>query len=355
MRSNHSALVTRLALGAGAAVWLLAGQPLAAQQDKTLVSCPFFGRGYSDVAVGFYVTGYRGTNLDTVTLAFTTATPGLFQLSLTAYRNSYDGPQIGTSQTATVEVPGPLTETQVTFHFGAAPVSPSDTVAFIVNGSEIASDNDEYGYLYVDAGLGNCAGVFETQGTSPPLDTVVQKSMGVIITESAAGNVISLPCVPSDTVLCVDDYPGDRRFQVTASFNTVQGNVHFGNGQAISLAALGTDHGGLFWFFNPGTPDMLVNVINGCALNDHYWVFLSSPTNVGYSVTVTDTGYLGSATYTHADLAAPSPVQDTMALADCNPCTSNAQCPTGLLCCFLPASPKACIQPAPGGGCPSYP
>jgi hypothetical protein len=346
-------LVHVVAVTAMAAAGLSAALPLVAQ-DTTVVSCPRLGHATSDVSHGFYVTGYGGSNLDTVSLGFATDTPGEFIISLTARRNAYDGPMIGTTETAIVNV-GMGTDTVVTFSFGAAPVSPGDTVAFLINAGQLTSVNNEFGNLYYDLGQGTCAGVFETQGTSPPLDTVIFAGVGVAIGAAGGVNSLGFPCVPSDTVLCLDDDPGDHRFAVTASFSTVEGTVHAGKGQAVSLAALGTDHGGLFWFFSPQTPDLLVNVINGCALNNHYWVFLSSPTNVGYTVVVNDTAYVGSKTYVHADLAAQSAVQDTMALADCQPCTSNAECPSGLLCCSLPADRRACIQPTPAGTCPAYP
>src|SRR4029078_11010832 len=42
-------------------------------------------------------------------------------------------------------------------------------------------------------------------------------------------------CVPSATVLCVDNAPGDRRFRVEISFQTVQAGGVSGFGQAIQL------------------------------------------------------------------------------------------------------------------------
>ena len=42
------------------------------------------------------------------------------------------------------------------------------------------------------------------------------------------------------------------------------------------------------WFFDPSNWELLVKVLDGCALNGHRWVLFAGTTNVGYSVRVTD-------------------------------------------------------------------
>ncbi|MBV8203157.1 MAG: hypothetical protein JOZ15_21285 [Acidobacteria bacterium] len=325
------------------------GPPLA-------VSCPFYGQGYADLSHGFYVTGYPGTNLSLVTLGYNTPTPGLFSISLTARRNSYDGPMIGTTQTATVDV-GTVGdgETLVTFDFGGAPVTYGDTVTFTQTWSQLSDAGKGFGYLLYDAGRGNCAsGIFETQYTSPPLDTVTGQGVGVSIYQQSPPTQPSA-CIPSDTVLCVDDFPGDRRFRVSASFQTVQGGGRSGKAGAIPLSPLGVVHGGLLWFFGADNPEMVIKIVNGCTVNDRYWAFVSAGTNVGFSVTIDDTVLVASKTYTNADLTAALPVQDTGALASCGPCTSNADCRSGLLCCPTPRGGNLCLAGTPDGHCLAIP
>jgi len=122
----------------------------------------------------------------------------------------------------------------------------------------------------------------------------------------------SAPCVPGATTLCIDDQPGDRRFKAEVSFETAGAAPAPGN--AVPLASLGVSSGGLFWFFNPGNPEMLVKVLNGCALGGHYWVFYAAGTNVGLSTTVTDTVTGAHKTYTNPLGTAAPPVEDTSAL-----------------------------------------
>jgi hypothetical protein len=126
--------------------------------------------------------------------------------------------------------------------------------------------------------------------------------------------VTSGPCVPSATVLCIDNNPGDKRFKVTATFATTQSGGLSGSGNAIQL--LGLD-GGLMWFFSATNPEMLIKVIDGCPVNSKFWVFFAATTNVGFNLTVTDTVTGHQQFYANADLQAAAPVQDTNALA-CN-------------------------------------
>jgi hypothetical protein len=116
-------------------------------------------------------------------------------------------------------------------------------------------------------------------------------------------------CTANGTTLCIDS-----RFQVQVSYHTAEGGGLFGSGNAIGLSNEGVTEGGLFWFFAAANPEMLIKVIDGCSLGGHFWVFFAATTNVGFTVTVTDTSSGHQATYTNPDLTAALPVQDTGAL-----------------------------------------
>jgi hypothetical protein len=115
--------------------------------------------------------------------------------------------------------------------------------------------------------------------------------------------------------LCIDDNPGDDRFMIQVSYKTSQSGGLAGAGGAISLSNFGVTEGGLFWFFSPTNPEMLIKIINACSVNSHFWVFYAATTNVGFTVTVTDTQTSHQAIYNNKDLTAAPPVQDTSALA----------------------------------------
>jgi|HubBroStandDraft_3_1064219.scaffolds.fasta_scaffold01386_4 hypothetical protein len=122
------------------------------------------------------------------------------------------------------------------------------------------------------------------------------------------------PCAADANTLCIDDQSGDRRFKVRTSFSTTSGGGRSGMGGAVGLAGQGVIHGGLFWFFGGDNPEMLVKVLNGCTINNHFWVFYAATTNVGFSVTVTDTQTGHAVTYSNPDQTRSAPIQDTRAL-----------------------------------------
>ena len=49
----------------------------------------------------------------------------------------------------------------------------------------------------------------------------------------------------------------------------------------------------IFWFFDPKNPELLVKVLNGCAINGHWWVYGSAATDRNYDVVVRRRGSEG--------------------------------------------------------------
>ena len=122
-------------------------------------------------------------------------------------------------------------------------------------------------------------------------------------------------CTPGPNTLCIDNEPGDNRFEVKVNYRTATGES--AAGKAIDLAQLGVARGGLFWFFTPDNPELMVKVLNACTpgLGNRFWVFLTAGTDVGYDLTVTDTITGLSRSYSNP-LGTPAlPVQDVNAFA----------------------------------------
>ena len=87
-------------------------------------------------------------------------------------------------------------------------------------------------------------------------------------------------CAADATTLCLNG----GRFRVHVDWRTPLGTA--GPGRVVPF---GSDDSGLFWFFNPDNWELLVKVLRGCPVNDHYWVFFAATTNVEFALTVTDT------------------------------------------------------------------
>ncbi len=125
-------------------------------------------------------------------------------------------------------------------------------------------------------------------------------------------------CIPSPTTLCLASGAGSPpRFEIQVRYRTAQDGGLAGDGQAVPLSGLGVSQGGLFWFFGADNPEMLVKIVDGCAVNHKIWFFSSADTNVGLTTTVTDTATGAHETYTNPDLTAAAPVQDVNAF-DCD-------------------------------------
>lgn len=121
-------------------------------------------------------------------------------------------------------------------------------------------------------------------------------------------------CVPDAETLCIDDEPGDSRFEVKVAFETVLGGGSSGTGTPISLNSLGVNAGGLFWFFGADNPELLVKIIDGCPVNGHYWVFYAAVTEVGFDLTITDTQSGEVWQRTNPDRTTAAPQADVQAL-----------------------------------------
>ena len=74
---------------------------------------------------------------------------------------------------------------------------------------------------------------------------------------------------------------------------------------------------GLFWFFDAGNWEMLVKVLDGCAFNNHFWVFSAATTNVGYTLRVIDTETGAVAEYSNPLGTSAAALTDTNAFASC--------------------------------------
>ena len=111
-------------------------------------------------------------------------------------------------------------------------------------------------------------------------------------------------CVPDAQTLCLSD----NRFKVTATYQS-------GAGSATAIP--GTSDTGQFWFFSASNVEMVIKVLNGCGINNRYWVFAGGLTNVQVTMTVADMSNGTIKTYVNPQSTPFQPIQDTSAFATC--------------------------------------
>jgi dienelactone hydrolase len=113
-------------------------------------------------------------------------------------------------------------------------------------------------------------------------------------------------CVAGETALCLVG----GRFRVEVEWATA------GSAGAGRVVPVGSDDSGLFWFFDPANWEMLVKVLDACAVNGHRWVFAAATTNVAHTLRVTDTATGADWRHDHPGGAAAPAVTDNLAF-DC--------------------------------------
>jgi PKD repeat protein len=152
--------------------------------------------------------------------------------------------------------------------------------------------------------LQNPTHVFAAAGTYTVTETATNaggsNTATKSVTVSSGGPLV---CAPNATTLCF----GGGRFMVQMVWTKPDNSS--GSGNAVSL----TDDSGYFWFFDPTNIEAVIKVLNGCALNNAYWVFTAGLTNVQVVTTVTDTHTGAVFTNTNPQGTAFVPVQATNA------------------------------------------
>ncbi|MCY3932865.1 MAG: lamin tail domain-containing protein [Acidobacteria bacterium] len=95
---------------------------------------------------------------------------------------------------------------------------------------------------------------------------------------AATGDAASdAACVASETALCLQD----DRYRVSADWRV-------GEQGGMAKGFQRTPDTGMFWFFGPDNVELIVKVLDGCAVNGHRWVLMGGLTDVVVDVSVTD-------------------------------------------------------------------
>jgi hypothetical protein len=138
----------------------------------------------------------------------------------------------------------------------------------------------------------------------------------------------------SGGLLCLDG----GRFHARAFWRTADGQQ--GSGRAVSLTG---DTGG-FWFFAEDNPEVVLKVVDGCTLNDGFWVFAAGLTDVEVELMVQDTWSGETRSYRNPSGRAFPPIQDTAAFVTCG-AAGAAQWRPAVLAPEAPTADQSCGGP----------
>ena len=171
----------------------------------------------------------------------------------------------------------------------------------------------EYTILVTDTVTGDQRAYFNPQGTLESLaDTSAFPPAGDPAASRLAGKPAvptiadgprngfeaeAAPCSVTTSALCLNS----SRFRVQVDWNVpAQGTS--GSGVAVPL----TVDTGYFWFFSANNVELTIKVVDGRVVNGHFWVFFGALSDVGYTITVTDTATGATRRYTNPPSALSS-------------------------------------------------
>ncbi|MCP3962092.1 MAG: PKD domain-containing protein [bacterium] len=153
----------------------------------------------------------------------------------------------------------------------------------------------------------DCVITIDYAADTDPRRSIFQ-APGVTATELAvAATEQEEDCVADGNRLCLND----GRFRAEVTWRDFEDRT--GSGTVVTS----TDDSGLYWFFSSNNWELLLKVLDGCALNDRYWVFSAATTNVEYTLRVTDTQTGEAREYRNPLGTAAAAVTDTEAFASC--------------------------------------
>jgi hypothetical protein len=131
-------------------------------------------------------------------------------------------------------------------------------------------------------------------GTPPPEAAPASATFATTF-ETVAPAVPSLPGPCEDPRLVNVHRPGlclGGHFEVEVSWRN-PGSGATGAGEGVLL----TDDSGYLWFFGDNNAELVVKVLDGRAVNGHFWVFSGALSNVDYTIVVRDTTTGAERTY----------------------------------------------------------
>ncbi len=154
-------------------------------------------------------------------------------------------------------------------------------------------------------------------------------------------------CAADAETLCLG---AGGRFQAEVSWRDFEGRT--GSGREARLApddlprpgVAESDDSRLFIFFAEGNWELVVKVLDGCGLNDRFWMFGAATTNVEFRLTVTDTVTGAVKTYVNPLGESAAAQNDVDAFATCGLRWAKVRGSPRL----LEARPRLCVFGMPG-------
>ena len=149
----------------------------------------------------------------------------------------------------------------------------------------------------------------EDLGLSPGDVVNVGAVTGDVLSATDTAPDSGMPLPSSDDVIYLADL---NRFMVQTSFRDFTDRADSGR-----LVNARSGDSALFWFFEEDNWEVMVKVLDGCAINGHFWVFAAATTDVQYELVVTDRFTSNEETYFNPLGNQAPAITDTVAFGTC--------------------------------------
>ena len=146
--------------------------------------------------------------------------------------------------------------------------------------------------------------LFDVEGA-----TLGPASTTVTITDDDEDPFQPFTCVSDTTTLCLQQ----GRFQVRLSYRT---GAEQGDGQVVE--GVGSQDSGLYYLFDAANWEMLIKVLDGCGINQRFWVLAAATTDLGYTLEIVDSRTGVTRRYDNPVGRAAPALVDTFAFATCD-------------------------------------
>jgi hypothetical protein len=155
-------------------------------------------------------------------------------------------------------------------------------LALPASGNIIQIETDSAGRIWYIEQPTECSPLCNRLGFFDPWTGAAGLAPAALYQQTPAMHEIAIQrgCFESSTVRCLQG----GRFRAEVEFTAYDGL----SGTARVAPARSADTG-VFSFFHPDNWELMVKVLDGCAINGHFWVYSSASTDVQFTMTVTDT------------------------------------------------------------------
>jgi hypothetical protein len=198
----------------------------------------------------------------------------------------------GVGDSTAAALPLPSGDTWVLWHAAGTPAQPDSGVfAGVFDPSwtllgDVSEVNSHHGGTQVDPAVamspGGIVAVWASGAESVVVDPPVDPAAGP--QDGSGFGVYGQRFTAADCALSSDQLCLGGRFRVAVQFTDPRSGLA-GAGQGVPL----TGDTGAFWFFDAANLELMLKVLDGRAVNGHFWFYSGALSDVAYTITVTDT------------------------------------------------------------------